>query len=124
MYTHPITTTIGIAVMITGLLFTAAPDLALSASSLGQFLPDPYEILWPMIHFLGGSLLVIGMAKERPKYEAAGLTLLFFTLSASCIGVIVIRGFESGMVASSTLGAVAIGCALRAIMLVRSGKVK
>lgn len=121
MYTHPIITSLGVAAFFTGLVFLAAPDLALSASSLGQFLPDSYEWLWPLVHGTGGGLVVYGMARAKPNYEAAGVTLLFFTLSTVCGAVLLIRGFESGFVASSIVGSIGIGCALRAIMLVRMG---
>lgn len=119
VYYRPLTATIGLATLLTGLLFTIAPGFALSSSSLGEFLPDTYELAWPITHSLAGGLVLYGMFRNKPNYEAAGLTLLFFTFTCSWLGVFITRGFESGVVAGSTILAVAVGCLLRAIMLIR-----
>ena len=110
----PIATCIGIGAFLVGALLAFPGGLSVGPSSLGEWIPEGIQPLWPILHGIGGTLVCLGIFKDRPKPEAAGFAILAVTCSFDSLAVFSIRGFESGIPAGGIVGSVAIGCAARA----------
>lgn len=118
---HPLLLVIGLFAVLSGALLGMSPRF-MDNSSLGLFLPPVWQAMWPATHALGGLSLVYGAATRRPHFEAAGCVFLVCTFSCQCLAVLVVRNFDSGFVASATLGSVAVGLAVRAYLLAWAGQ--
>lgn len=119
---HPVITVVGAVAVVSGLMIFLAPGDTLNSSSLAMWLPPLWERLWPFFHMVGGITLIYGIVTRKPQWEALGCVFLVSTFFCQCIAVLVIRGFDSGFVASVTLGSLALGLAFRAALLVWANK--
>ena len=119
---HPTAFVVGIIAVFSGLFLLCFPSIATTSSSLGLWLPPIWEQAWPLMHMLGGLALVYGIVYGKPHFEAPGCVFLAATFSCQCIAVLAVRGFDSGFVASATLGSLAMGLAVRCCILTWAAK--
>jgi hypothetical protein len=115
---HPLAIVVALGASIAGFLFLVFPDtFAIGATALGEWLPDGFVPVWAAIYCAGGSFVAYGIFAGRPNIEAAGFVLLGCALAISAFAVFAVRGFNTGLVAGTTIGPCAGGCLIRALIL-------
>lgn len=110
----PIATCIGLGALLVGLVLAFPGGLSVGPSSLGEWIPEGIQPVWPILHGIGGAAVVYGIFRDKPKPEAAGFAILAVTCAFDSLAVYTVRGVESGMPEGGIVGSVAIGCAARA----------
>jgi hypothetical protein len=114
-FAHVFELWLGIAAILSSVTFFVSPE-SRERSSVGMAL-SPYDLLWTVGYGSGGLLIVYGLFRTRPRFEAAGLSLIAAASALQAIAVLVVRGLP-GTAAAAVLLAVAVACAIRVVTVV------
>jgi len=122
MRRHPAAVLLAFSALITGTVLTAVPESVLP----GVFLLDQYvahvnDVLWPLMYGLGGWAGLLGIWFGKPQIEAAGFTLLAFSLAFYIFVFVAVLGASTTLIPVTVLAAAALGAGLHALSIVRAG---
>lgn len=113
---------VGLVAFFAGASFILFPEISVDDAALGTFIPTSLDYVWPALHSLGGGMLVWGILRTKYSWESAGAAMLAMTIGFDTCAVIYARGWQSGAVSASIMGALALGYAGRVVILTRQGR--
>lgn len=115
---HPLGLAVAVGIMLSGAIGLLFPE-SVQESAPALVLPDALLVSFNVVWAVGGGLASFGLIRGSRDAEVPGLALIAGGLSAYYIVVVSIR--PTAALQALFIGALAIGCAVRAWHLVRAG---
>ena len=112
---HPVVLWFSIGVALVGLLSLVAPSTTTGTAAV---LPDWTRVVFNACWLIAGTTSVAGILRGYPQAEAAGMVGLCSGLSAYCVLIVEAIGVNTSVL---FVGALAVGCGVRAWHLTHGG---
>ena len=117
---HPLALAFSASQVLTGFLVLTIPAVRATSPTV-TVLPLWTAGVWGLVLLLGGLMSTVGLLRDRPDYESAGMALLATGQLVALITSISALGFQAACLGVVLRGGLTSGCAWRSWHLAKVG---